>query len=196
MGAVRHLVTVCAAIALATAGVACSQPPPRVPDGSICPTSCNTTTRYRLDPAFTDDESNSIREAMRLWYSASGGRACFSEGGSDLILVRVTDRLELRPFADGWHSYAGLYRLGTIWIVVSDLTPRAMVDVAAHEIGHHLGIDHVVDTEETIMHPTKGGRREDATLSERDRTAYCAAHACVCDQTTERQRRGVASRSR
>jgi hypothetical protein len=177
---------VVAGLALAAlATTSCSRatrPPPRVSDGLRCPATCEQTTRYRLDPAFTNEENDAIHEAMGLWTAATGGRACFRAGGTDLIVVRATKRLDLRPYDDGWHGHSGLYRQGTIWLVVPELTRGELVDVTAHEIGHHLGLGHVTDTSDTIMHPRDGRRKPGELLPARDRAAYCLLHTCVCSR--------------
>lgn len=165
-------------LALALLAGACVSP--RVPDGALCPGHCEKPVKFRIDPAFNGAEADAIREAMGGWASATGGRACFREGGTDLIVVRAATRLDLRPFDDGWHGHAGLYRQGIAWIVADELTRDQVVDVAAHEIGHHLGLGHVTDTRTTIMHPTDGARAPTGQLAARDREEYCTVHGCSC----------------
>jgi hypothetical protein len=164
-------------------------PPPRtqhpVDDPADCPGACAHPTGYTLDPRFDADERLLVEQAMHVWERGTGGRVCFVPGGRDLVVEKVGRSEELRPWDDAWAQHVGYARGDHIWLVEAGLPdPGEFRALVAHEIGHHLGLEHADDTPLTFMHPSIDDvpeeLREHPRLPDRDRHGFCAKHRCTC----------------
>jgi hypothetical protein len=138
-----------------------------------------------VDPSFTEDERRVIAEAASVWERGSNGRVCFHEGGGDLTFIRLEQQRDLEPQDPDWAKHVALCKAGRIWIVPSKLEDRdEYVALAIHEIGHHLGLSHIEDTNDTYMHSTINDTpralRTTRALPERDRREFCRVRGCVC----------------
>jgi hypothetical protein len=152
-------------------------------DGRLCTApTCEDEMTYRLDPTFTIEEQGAIRNAMRIWERGTGGRICFlqtSKPAFRVAIVRAEDPVVLRPVDPDWEKHAGLYRLGTIWIVTKDNDLKTITDITAHELGHAMGLKHT-SLSGSIMRGNEGARQWDGELPESDRVAFCDLFTCAC----------------
>jgi hypothetical protein len=159
--------------------------PETVRDPGTCAGECERTVAFTLDPQFSAEEQRVIVEAMHVWEQGSGGRACFTRGGQDLIIEKLDRSDQLQPWDPDWPQHVALTKGGRIWVVAGRIDdPGEYRALIVHELGHHLGIGHIEDTALTYMHSTindtpvelwKHGR-----LPDRDGRAYCAVHRCTC----------------
>jgi hypothetical protein len=156
-----------------------------VEDPGECPGVCERPVDYTIDSAFDPDERALIEQAMHVWQRGTGGRVCFEPGGRDLVVEKLERAEQLQPWDADWSKHVALTKGGHIWLVepsVSD--PGEFRALVVHEIGHHLGLGHVEDTDLTYMHSSIGDTpdelRKHARLPERDSRDYCAAHRCTC----------------
>lgn len=157
----------------------------QVSDAATCPGTCSFTVRYSIDSAFSEDERAIIHEAAHTWQTGSGGRACFEPGGADLTFIRLASQRDLEPFDDDWPYHVALNKGGRIWIVPSKLDERGeYLALVIHEIGHHLGLNHVDDVSMTYMHTTINDTPRSLwhkpAIPERDRREFCAVRGCAC----------------
>lgn len=107
---------------------------------------CRRTSEVYLDPAFRADEREDIARAVGAWTRALHGAECFALSddalGADVRILRAereADVLDLHPV-----NIAGLWAPTPrrIWIVVESRTDTEKATIAAHELGHYLGLDH------------------------------------------------------
>ena len=157
----------------------------KVSDSAACPGSCETTIRYALDPRFGEEEQGIIAEAAAAWEQGTGGRVCFQKGGSDLEFIRLDEQKGLEKEDPEWQRHVALCKNGRIWLVPSKVDDRdEYVALAIHEIGHHIGLSHIEDTQATYMHSTINDTprwlKANAAIPERDRREFCRVHACIC----------------
>jgi hypothetical protein len=138
-----------------------------------------------LDPQFNADERVLIEQAMRVWEHGTGGRACFTPGGHDLVIDKLDRADELQPWDPDWSRHVALTKGGRIWIVATRVdNPGEYRALVVHELGHRLGIGHIEDTAATYMHSTINDTPQqlwdNALLPERDAQAFCEVHRCTC----------------
>jgi hypothetical protein len=158
---------------------------PSVSDATACPGACEVHVGYEVDPAFSEQEQQHIADAAAVWERGSGGRVCFQKGGHDLRFIRLEHQRDLSPFDDEWQNHVALNKSGRIWIVPSKVDePGEYVALVIHEIGHHLGLNHIEDTSATYMHSTINDTPrflwKRPSLPERDRAEYCSVRGCIC----------------
>jgi hypothetical protein len=117
---------------------------------------------------------------MHLWERGARNGVSFREGGrADLFVYRGTAD-DFRPFVRG----AGFYEAITVFPSIVIMAPDRFVgdstvrSVAAHEIGHYLGIEHL-DTRNSVMHAVYGTLR-DGRLWPADIEAYRDTHPLSC----------------
>jgi hypothetical protein len=159
--------------------------PETVRDPGTCEGECERTIGYTLDPQFNADEQRVIAEAMHVWERGSGGRACFTPGGQDLVIEKLDRADQLQPWDPDWPQHVALTKGSRIWVVANRIDdPGEYRALIVHELGHHLGIGHIEDTALTYMHSTINDTPvqlwEHPRLPERDARAYCAVHRCTC----------------
>ena len=158
---------------------------PKVPDGVNCPGKCEIRVNYEIDPRFDEDEEKVIGEAASAWETGSGGRVCFSRGGSDLEFIRLAQQRDLEPEDSQWQHHVALCKGSKIWIVPSKIDERGeYVALVIHEIGHHLGLPHIEDAKATYMHSTINDTPHELwttpVIPERDRREFCSVRNCFC----------------
>jgi hypothetical protein len=156
-----------------------------VSDPTACPGACERPVAYTLDPQLGDDERALIEQAMRVWQEGTGGRVRYVPGGTDLVIERVDRPDQLQPWDPDWTRHVALAKGNRIWIVAATVDdPGAYRALVVHELGHHLGINHIEDTPVTYMHSTindtPASLLKHALLPDRDARAFCQVHRCTC----------------
>jgi hypothetical protein len=156
-----------------------------VRDPAECPGECEHVIRYSLDPRFDEDERRLVVDAMRIWEQGTEGRACFEEGGQELVIEKLDRSDQLQPWDPDWPRHVALTKGGRIWIVAPRVgDPGEFRALLVHELGHHLGIGHIENATMTYMHSTINDTpmelRRHPRLPERDARAFCAVHRCTC----------------
>lgn len=80
-------------------------------------------------------------------------------------------------FAD-YPLIGGYATPGDVLIFVENISTDEMFrHVALHELGHHLGLQHIKDDQEAVMYLGGVSRH----LNNSDREAFCIVHDCHCD---------------
>jgi hypothetical protein len=154
-------------------------------DPDLCPGECERPIAYVLDERFNREERAFIEDAMRVWERGTGGRVCFSPGGGDLVIERLSRSDDLEPWDPDWKRHVALTKGGHIWIVATRVDdPGEYRALVVHELGHHLGIGHIEDTAATYMHSTINDTPPElwthVHLPKRDGRAFCEVHRCTC----------------
>lgn len=163
---------VTAALALVPALTGCAAP--SSPDSG----RCVVYREYTIDPRFTGAQRAAILGAMASWGRATGGQACMVEG-SGLSIVRVDspDELsELDAMAGDVRPWG--YCRESIWIATTRaVSPADVLNIAAHELGHSVGLQHYDGVSPSCMRSV-GPYPHDPGVTARDAGEFCRVHRC------------------
>jgi hypothetical protein len=152
--------------------------------------ACEFKKVYSFDPYFSPFQKAAIKEALVDWNKATDGRVCLTEGDwkddSSVRINRAKDQEDLGIFAGDlfWNQHIGLFRHAEndIWIVTEDYGSALLTGIAAHEVGHSIGLSHTVDTRiPSVMHPVVDlFAKTHPHVYPRDYEEHCRKNGCKC----------------
>lgn len=138
---------------------------------------------YSLDAAFTERQASAIKGAMAAWGRATAMQACMSaDPGGSVGVVRVHTKEQVERFDArtklSKETPAWGYWDGTLWIVTSRATTdKDVFNIAAHELGHSVGVNHYEGGHPSFMHGS-GPFPKENEVTEHDAAEFCRIHKC------------------
>jgi hypothetical protein len=125
-----------------------------------------------IDPDFTDDQIDKIRDGARYWEDAVGidfgglpisENNCSRESGVPGCIIKAD-----KCFKDDGAPYPEIFIYMNI--IIEGNYP--LDKIVAHEIGHYIGLVHVKDTQSIMYYAVGGGETEKYQISKFDIELY------------------------
>lgn len=137
-----------------------------------------------ISPEFSDLDQRSITKGMSLWNDL--GETQFyqaDQGVCDIVVISVrgaeADRLAKRIHDPALLGYADFHH-HSIYLFMDRIYDRTdLTNIAAHEFGHYLGLDHIPMSRFAIMNPhNRYFGFQQTHLFRADVEQYCAIWRC------------------
>lgn len=158
-----------------------------------------------IETAFSDEETGAIMANMAEWNAMSQdclGVPAFEYLGryddpndfqpEDMlddraVVYRLAEGDETHEFLMSIEMYkkggiGGYATLGDVLMFISPgLATGNFWAINMHELGHHLGLQHIKDDPRAVMDVGVDTEAGEGHLTEKDRDAFCVVHDCHCD---------------
>lgn len=141
--------------------------PPDPPDDE----HCEPPAHVRAIGDWSSADLSTIRSGVTVWTQL--GYSIVADEDQPWNADQRYFYLVRTPGLTQWSGYLGqaFTDLG-VAVIDSDVHGTRLYSVAAHEVGHLLGISHIATNQYGIMHPTATATK----LTDEDRKAACAAN--------------------